>query len=113
MSWVLPGGVWVARFLARHGGRGVPAELGRFDLPWRVWKCAAGGGRVRRIAVAMVCAMSSSQFETKTVKLDMGLRHGQRKLEQLLAEGWEVVDKREKGLLEFGTKTTFVLRRER
>jgi len=60
-----------------------------------------------------VTTTAQAPYETMTVKLDMGLKGGQRKLEKLVADGWEIVSERKKGALEWGTKTAYTLRRAR
>jgi len=59
---------------------------------------------------------ASSGPETLTVKLDMrsrmiGSSSGAKRLEELIADGWEIVSERRKGALDWGRKTEFTLRR--
>lgn len=41
----------------------------------------------------------------------MGRGHERKKLEKLIADGWEIVTEQKKGILDFGTKDTYLLRR--
>ena len=50
------------------------------------------------------------------MKLDMrsrmiGSSSGAKRLEELIADGWEIVSERRKGALDWGRKTEFTLRR--
>jgi hypothetical protein len=49
--------------------------------------------------------------EVKTVKLAMRTMGGRHALEKLLRDGWVIANRRDKGLLEWGYKTTFTLTR--
>lgn len=59
----------------------------------------------------------ADQFETMTLQLKTtrGSGHdkkkGNKKLEALIAQGWEIVSERRKGALEWGNKDTYILRR--